>query len=210
MQIGDMIEVNNAVHILKQRKIIGGRHMKIYTKTGDKGTTSLIYGQRVAKNDLRVEAYGTCDETNSMIGLALSYLKDESFQKKELIEKMYHKIQTNLFHVGAELATPKGKEVKWSLNVSDIEEMEKQIDELNESLPELTNFILPGGHSAGAAFHVARTTARRAERCTVSLGEDVNPLVLAYLNRLSDLLFVTARYVNYVVGIKEQTLHQEK
>ncbi|MFS0779152.1 cob(I)yrinic acid a,c-diamide adenosyltransferase [Neobacillus sp. 3P2-tot-E-2] len=184
--------------------------MKIYTKTGDKGTTSLIYGQRVAKNDLRVEAYGTCDETNSMIGLALSYIKDESFQKKELIENMYHKIQTNLFHVGAELATPKGKEVKWSLNVNDIEEMEKQIDVLNESLPELTNFILPGGHSAGAAFHVARTTARRAERCAVSLGEDVNPLVLAYLNRLSDLLFVTARYVNHAVGIKEQMLHQEK
>ena len=115
--------------------------MKIYTKTGDKGTTSLIYGQRVAKNDLRVEAYGTCDETNSMIGLALSYLKGKTFQKKELMRELYHKIQTNLFHVGAELATPKGKEVKWSVNNSDIEEMEKQIDEWNESLPELTNFI---------------------------------------------------------------------
>jgi cob(I)alamin adenosyltransferase len=184
--------------------------MKIYTKTGDKGTTSLIYGQRVPKNDLRVEAYGTCDETNSMIGLALSYLDHESYQKKELIENMYHKIQTNLFHVGAELATPKGKEVKWTLTAKDIEEMEKSIDELNESLTELTNFILPGGHSAGAAFHVARTIARRAERCAVSLGEDVNPLVLAYLNRLSDLLFVSARYVNHVLGMKEQTLHQEK
>lgn len=188
----------------------GGIIMKIYTKTGDKGTTSLIYGQRVAKNDLRVEAYGTCDETNSIIGLALSYLNGESFQKKELIENVYHKIQTNLFHVGAELATPKGKEVKWSLNPSDIEEMEKHIDELNESLPALNNFILPGGHSAGAAFHVARTTARRAERCAVSLGEDVNPLVLAYLNRLSDLLFVTARFVNHVLGITEQKLHYEK
>jgi cob(I)alamin adenosyltransferase len=188
----------------------GGNIMKIYTKTGDKGTTSLIYGQRVAKNDLRVEAYGTCDETNSMIGLALSYINGESFQKKELIENVYHKIQTNLFHVGAELATPKGKEVKWSLNPSEIEEMEKHIDELNESLPALTNFILPGGHPAGAAFHVARTTARRAERCAVSLGEDVNPLVLAYLNRLSDLLFVTARFVNHVLGSTEQTLHSEK
>ncbi|HEY2421489.1 MAG TPA: cob(I)yrinic acid a,c-diamide adenosyltransferase [Neobacillus sp.] len=182
--------------------------MKIYTKTGDKGTTSLIYGQRVAKNDVRVEAYGTCDETNSMIGLALSHLRQENFQGKEILEKVYHKIQTNLFHVGAELATPKGKEVKWSLAPVDVEEMELQIDEWNETLPELTNFILPGGHSAGAAFHVARTTARRAERCAVSLGEDVNPLVLTYLNRLSDLLFVTARYVNYQLGHLEQTLHQ--
>ena len=181
--------------------------MKIYTKTGDKGTTSLIYGQRVAKNDLRVEAYGTCDETNSMIGLALSYLNKEKLQGKEIIEEIYHKIQTTLFHVGAELATPKGKEVKWTLAAYDVEEMEKQIDNWNEALPELTNFILPGGHPAGASFHVARTIARRAERCAVSLGEDVNPLVLAYLNRLSDLLFVTARYVNYHTGAVEQTLH---
>ncbi|WP_312472550.1 cob(I)yrinic acid a,c-diamide adenosyltransferase [Neobacillus sp.] len=181
--------------------------MKIYTKTGDKGTTSLIYGQRVAKNDLRVEAYGTCDETNSLIGLALSHLNKENFQGKEIIEKVYHKIQTNLFHVGAELATPKGKVVKWSLDSSDVEEMEKQIDDWNAVLPELTNFILPGGHPAGSAFHVARTTARRSERCAVSLGEDVNPLVLAYLNRLSDLLFVTARYVNHQLGAVEKTLH---
>ena len=181
--------------------------MKIYTKTGDKGTTSLIYGQRVTKNDLRVEAYGTCDETNSMIGLALSYANKENFLEKEIFAKVYHKIQTNLFHVGAELATPKGKEVKWSLKDSDIEEMERQIDEWEQELPQLTNFILPGGHPAGGAFHVARTMARRAERCAVALGEDVNPLVLAYLNRLSDLLFVTARYVNYKLGAEEHTLH---
>jgi len=182
--------------------------MKIYTKTGDKGTTSLIYGQRVAKNDLRVEAYGTCDETNSMIGLALSHLNKENFQGKEIIQQIYHKIQTNLFHVGAELATPKGREVKWTLAPADVEELEKQIDDWNESLPELTNFILPSGHPAGAAFHVARTIARRAERCAVSIGEDVNPLVLAYLNRLSDLLFVTARFVNHQLGHAEQNLHQ--
>jgi cob(I)alamin adenosyltransferase len=182
--------------------------MKIYTKTGDKGTTSLIYGQRVAKNDLRVEAYGTCDETNSMIGLALSHLNQESFEGKEIIIQFFHKIQTNLFHVGAELATPKGKEVKWSLKSSDIEEMEKQIDEWTEGLPALTNFILPGGHPSGAAFHVARTMTRRAERIAVTLGEEANPLVIAYLNRLSDLLFVTARFVNHQLGQKEQTLHE--
>ncbi|PLS05874.1 cob(I)yrinic acid a,c-diamide adenosyltransferase [Neobacillus cucumis] len=183
--------------------------MKIYTKTGDKGTTSLVYGQRVAKNDMRVEAYGTCDETNSMIGLAMSYLKNENFKGKEIIENVYHKIQTNLFHVGAELATPKGKEVKWKLESDDIEHLEKNIDDWDSTLPALTNFILPGGHPAGAAFHVARTIARRAERCAVSLGDDVNPIVLAYLNRLSDLLFVTARYVNYQLSQKEQTLHVE-
>lgn len=184
--------------------------MKIYTKTGDKGKTSLIYGLRVQKNDDRVEAYGTCDEANSMIGLALSFLKGEEFQGKEKFVEVYHQIQTNLFHVGAELATPKGKVVKWSLEETDIEKMELQIDEWEAALNELTNFILPGGHPSGAAFHVARTIVRRAERSTVNLGEMVNPLVLAYLNRLSDLLFVTARFVNARIGIKEEILHDKK
>ncbi|WHX41696.1 cob(I)yrinic acid a,c-diamide adenosyltransferase [Mesobacillus sp. AQ2] len=182
--------------------------MKIYTKTGDKGTTSLIYGTRVAKNDMRVEAYGTCDETNSMIGLALSYLNGEFFNDKEEMQAIFHKIQTVLFHVGAELATPPGKEVKWVLEAKDIEELEKKIDDWDAALPQLTNFILPGGHQAGAALHVARTVARRAERQAVELGDEVNPLVLSYLNRLSDFLFVAARYVNMHLGAKEQTLHQ--
>jgi cob(I)alamin adenosyltransferase len=182
--------------------------MKIYTKTGDKGTTSLIYGTRVAKNDMRVEAYGTCDETNSMIGLALSYLNGEYFNDKEEMQVIFHKIQTVLFHVGAELATPPGKEVKWVLEAKDIEELEKKIDDWDAALPQLTNFILPGGHQAGAALHVARTVARRAERQAVELGDEVNPLVLSYLNRLSDFLFVAARYVNMHLGAKEQTLHQ--
>lgn len=182
--------------------------MKIYTKTGDKGTTSLVYGQRVRKDDLRVEAYGTCDEANSMIGLALSYLNGEKFQGKETIEAAYHKIQTILFHVGAELATPTGKEVKWKLDSKEIDEMETLIDEWDKNLPALTNFVLPGGHPSGAAFHSARTIVRRAERCSVGLEGEVNPLVLAYLNRLSDLLFVTARYVNFQLGAVEKTLHQ--
>lgn len=182
--------------------------MKIYTKTGDQGTTSLIYGSRVSKNDIRVEAYGTCDEANSMIGLALSYLDKENFSGKDNLETVYHKIQTTLFHVGAVLATPKGKTVKWTVSDLDVEELEKQIDEWDATLPPLTNFILPGGHAAGAAFHVARTIARRAERCAVSLGDEVNPNVLAYLNRLSDLLFVTARFVNAKIGVLERTLHE--
>lgn len=182
--------------------------MKIYTKTGDKGTTSLIYGTRVSKNDARVEAYGTCDETNSMIGLALSYLQGEYFTGKEEMFEILHKIQTVLFHVGAELATPAGKEVKWTLDEKDISELEKIIDSWDAALPQLTNFILPGGHQAGAALHVARTVARRAERQAVEIGE-VNPLVLSYLNRLSDFLFVAARYANMHLGSKELTLHQQ-
>lgn len=181
--------------------------MKIYTKTGDKGMTSLVYGTRIPKNDLRVEAYGTCDEANSAIGLALSFLLNE--QKPEIIEvrNAFLRIQTVLFHVGAELATPKGKEVKWKLSEDDIKDLEKMIDVWNENLPALRNFILPGGHPAGAAFHSARTVVRRAERCAVTI-DGANPLVISYLNRLSDLLFVVARYVNLKLGAKEQTLHE--
>jgi cob(I)alamin adenosyltransferase len=183
--------------------------MKIYTKTGDKGTTSLIYGARVSKNDARVEAYGTCDETNSMIGLAISHLQGEFFTGKDELIDIFSRIQTVLFHVGAELATPAGKEVKWTLESKEIEELEKKIDAWDAELPQLTNFILPGGHQAGAALHVARTVARRAERQAVEVGE-ANPLVLSYLNRLSDFLFVAARYVNMHLGSKEQTLHEQK
>lgn len=182
--------------------------MKIYTKSGDKGTTSLVYGSRVSKKDQRVEAYGTCDEANSMIGLGLSYLKVEYFDGKEKFEGFFHKIQTVLFHVGAELATPPGKEVKWKLEDSNIKELEEQIDFLDGTLTPLSNFILPGGHPAGAAFHTARTIVRRAEREAVGIGEEVNPLVLSYLNRLSDFLFVAARYINQQLGEQERNLHQ--
>ena len=183
--------------------------MKIYTKTGDKGTTSLIYGSRVAKNDALVDAYGTCDEANSMIGLAASYLQNEFFEEKEAVLNSFHQIQTTLFHVGAELATPKGKEVKWKLEDSEIAKLEDWIDQWDAQLPSLTNFILPGGHQAGSALHVARTIVRRAERSAVSIGEEVSPKVLAYLNRLSDFLFVAARFVNLRLGQKEKGLHAE-
>ncbi|QBP40381.1 cob(I)yrinic acid a,c-diamide adenosyltransferase [Paenisporosarcina antarctica] len=183
--------------------------MKIYTKTGDKGTTSLIYGTRVAKNDALVEAYGTCDEANSMIGLAMSYIQHEFFEEQEEVQKAFHQIQTTLFHVGAELATPKGKEVKWKLEESEIMKLEALIDEWDANLPALTNFILPSGHPAGAVLHVARTIVRRAERGAVSIGKDVSPLVLAYLNRLSDFLFVAARFINLRLGQREKGLHAE-
>ncbi|EFM12335.1 ATP/cobalamin adenosyltransferase [Paenibacillus curdlanolyticus YK9] len=182
--------------------------MKIYTKSGDKGQTSLVYGQRVSKHDLRVQAYGTCDEANSMIGLALSSLG----QGKESMEikQSFHVIQTKLFHVGAELATPSGKNVAWPITDEDVRYLEAFIDDLDSKLPPLTTFILPGGHPSGAAFHVARTIVRRAERIVVALleRETANPVVLAYLNRLSDLLFVTARFVNLRSGCAEAILHQ--
>ena len=182
--------------------------MKIYTRTGDKGQTSLVYGTRVLKTDLRVEAYGTCDEANSMIGLALSHIHDLDFEGKDKLQQVFHVIQTDLFHVGAELATPEGKKVGWVLNKESITDMELYIDELNEELPPFKNFILPGGHPAGATLHVARTIVRRAERKAIAIGEGVNPLVIAYLNRLSDLLFVAARFLNLRLGRLEPTLHE--
>lgn len=182
--------------------------MKIYTKTGDKGTTSLVYGQRVSKADIRVEAYGTCDEANSMIGLALSHLSNVELENKDEILEIFHKVQTALFHVGAEFSTPSGKEVKWKVNQEHIEELEVVIDKWDATLTPLTNFILPGGSEAGAALHAARTIVRRAERCAVALGESANPLALAYLNRLSDFVFIAARYINKNLGVVESVLHQ--
>lgn len=171
--------------------------MRIYTRSGDKGTTSLVYGKRVPKNDLRVEAYGTCDETNSMIGLALSFLEKEEWAEKELFLEKMHRVQTILFHVGSELATPNDREVMWKLKKEHIDELEAQIDEWDKDLKPLDNFILPSGHSCSSGLHSARTIARRAERAAVGLEEHVvNPLVISYLNRLSDYLFVAARYVN--------------
>ncbi|WP_010198159.1 cob(I)yrinic acid a,c-diamide adenosyltransferase [Bacillus sp. m3-13] len=183
--------------------------MKIYTKTGDKGQTSLVYGQRVDKNHVRVEAYGTCDEANSMIGLAMAYLNDEDFNRKETLLKSFYNIQTILFHVGAELATPAGKEVKWKLTEKHVESLEDEMDELDATLPPLKNFVLPGGSKAGAALHSARTIVRRVERSAVGLSDELSPNVLAYLNRLSDYLFVVARYVNSQLNKEEPVLKPE-
>ncbi|GAA0450693.1 cob(I)yrinic acid a,c-diamide adenosyltransferase [Alkalibacillus silvisoli] len=181
--------------------------MRIYTRSGDKGETSLIYGKRVKKNDLRVEAYGTCDETNSMIGVARSHLSNEDFEGKEAVIEALHQVQTILFHVGAELATPKDQEVMWKLKKDHIEALEKQIDDWDQTLEPLKNFILPSGHPSAAALHTARTIARRAERAAVAIGEELeNERVVSYLNRLSDFLFVAARYVNQSLGAEELPL----
>lgn len=182
--------------------------MKIYTKTGDKGETSLVHGVRVPKFADRVEAYGTCDEANSQIGLALSLLPPT--EEWTQLRAVFHMIQTKLFHVGAELATPEGKKVGWPIAEEDVAFLEEQIDKLSADQPELTNFILPGGHPASSAFHVARTVVRRAERKAVHVTqqEQVNQAVVKYLNRLSDYLFVVARHVNLQTGTSEQYLHE--
>src|SRR5699024_10058035 len=125
-----------------------------YTRKGDQGNTSLIYGKRVPKDDLRVEAYGTCDELNSVIGLALSFLKDADFSGKDEFNEQMHRIQTILFHVGAELSTPAGKEVKWKLHEDHIKALEGWIDTWEQDLETLRNFILPSGHPASSTFHM--------------------------------------------------------
>lgn len=182
--------------------------VKIYTKSGDKGETSLVYGVRVSKDSARVEAYGTCDEANSAIGLALSLLPEA--EEWNEFHQVFHIIQTKLFHIGAELATPDGKTVGWPIQEEDVSFLEQQIDKLDESLPPLTNFVLPGGHQAASALHMARTVVRRAERRTVQIleHEQVNPVVIKYINRLSDYLFVAARFINQQTGRVEPNLHE--
>ncbi|MSQ46687.1 MAG: cob(I)yrinic acid a,c-diamide adenosyltransferase [Ignavibacteria bacterium] len=167
--------------------------MKIYTKTGDKGETSLYGGKRVSKDILRIECYGTVDELNSVIGLARS---NKCAKKIDNILKI---IQNELFVIGADLATP--NEVKSKTDkIADenILQLEKFIDTLDSELPQLQNFILPGGSKCGALIHFARTVSRRAERLVVSLSkqEKIDNQIIIYLNRLSDLLFVMARFQN--------------
>ena len=172
---------------------------RIYTKTGDDGTTSLGDVSRTSKNDPRLEAYATVDEANSSIGvvLAMGDIKDES------IKKLLIRIQNDLFDVGADLCTPVvDNPASEPLRVleSQIDYLENQIDHFNESLQPLRSFVLPSGTPAAALMHVARTVTRRAERTTWqaihAFGGGVNPITAKYLNRLSDLLFVLARFVN--------------
>jgi len=173
----------------------GGNEMKIYTKSGDQGYTSLTDGERVKKNDPHVEAYGTLDEANSMIGLALAKLKDE--EKLDKVKMILKQVQKDLFCVGSELSTPKGKNVYWPIKEEQIRYLEESIDTLEENLPPLQQFILPGGSEVGAILHLARTIIRRAERQSVEMQELLSTQnVISYLNRCSDFLFVAARWVN--------------
>lgn len=172
---------------------------KIYTKTGDDGTTALGTGERRPKFDLRVNAYGTVDECNAAIGVARLHTHEH-----EQLHAMLLRIQNDLFDLGADLATPEGDEKPQyePLRIVDaqVERIESDIDTLNANLDPLRSFILPGGSPAAAALHVARTVARRVERLIVQLaempGERVNPACIRYLNRVSDFLFVAARHAN--------------
>ncbi len=189
--------------------------MKIYTKTGDKGTTALFGGTRVPKYHLRIESYGTVDELNSYIGL----IKD---QEVDLVTKeSLTKIQNELFTLGAMLATPPEKEIlksgKERLNIPKITEsstqfLEDQIDLMNEELPQMTHFILPGGHQTVSFCHIARCVCRRAERLAVALHEEeaFDTGILIYLNRLSDYLFVLARKLSKLLSAQETKWIPEK
>ena len=175
--------------------------MKIYTKSGDEGSTGLFGGQRVSKSDVRVKAYGTVDELNSFLGLAIALIADEHLEGRLL------KIQHDLFSIGANLASSR-QEVKVSSDkkvkvpLERVSEMEDWIDELSQQLPELKAFVLPGGTQSASALHLCRTVCRRAERVVVEAKEqmEIDPGVVVYLNRLSDLLFVWARWENSKKG----------
>ncbi len=175
--------------------------MKIYTKNGDKGTTSLFGGKRVSKADVRIDAYGTVDELNSWIGVVRD--QEINIARKDILVH----IQDRLFTIGSSLATEPGNtKVKIpALSENDVLRLEKEIDAMEAELPPLKSFILPGGHLSVSFGHVARTTCRRAERIAISLSENeaVDPLVIRYLNRLSDYLFVLARKTAHELGAEE-------
>ena len=172
--------------------------MKIYTKTGDAGETSLLGGTRVGKDDPRVAAYGDVDELNAHLGLARAHAPDVKIDAE--IDEEIVRLQRDLFALGAQLADPTAqvgaKVSKAVVRDGDIERLEQVIDRLESDLPPLRNFILAGGSPCGAALHVARAVCRRAERGMVALDPPIEPVLLQYINRLSDLLFVLARTAN--------------
>ncbi|MGQ0738187.1 MAG: cob(I)yrinic acid a,c-diamide adenosyltransferase [Bacteroidota bacterium] len=176
---------------------------KIYTKTGDKGNTSLIGGTKVPKSHRRIEAYGTVDELNSFAGLCLDYLRAEN------IANVLAEIQDRLFTIGSALACDPEKETKLKipdLKAEDITLLEIEMDKMNALLPPMKSFILPGGHIAASTLHVTRCVCRRAERCCVRLQkkkEEIDPLIIQYLNRLSDYLFVLSRFTACQLNVEE-------
>ncbi|MEP7286914.1 MAG: cob(I)yrinic acid a,c-diamide adenosyltransferase [Chloroflexota bacterium] len=175
--------------------------MKIYTRTGDSGETSLFAGGRTSKDATRLHAYGTIDELNSVLGLALAQ------HLSEQVSLWLAVIQNELFVVGSDLATPLEADVAWVTRITDsaVNRLEHEIDVMDGQLPPLKNFILPGGTAGTASLHLARTVCRRAERWIVTLSqqEGLNPLLLPYVNRLSDWLFTAARYENLQAGREE-------
>lgn len=175
------------------------RITKVYTRTGDDGTTSLGGGQRIPKESLRIEAYGTVDELNSCIGVAVALGVDKR------LEQAFAAIQNELFHLGSDLCILEEDKKKFAvpqIEAKHVDALEELMDELSESLAPLENFVLPGGTPGAAQLHVARCVCRRAERHAIALSrvESIGPQVVKYLNRLSDALFVMARYDNFAKG----------
>lgn len=177
--------------------------MKIYTKVGDNGTTSLIGGTKVSKSHLRIEAYGTVDELNSYAGLCKDLLTD--LQSKKVLQE----IQDRLFTIGSSLACDPVKEPKMKLpdlKEDDVTLLEKEMDKMNDLLPPMKNFILPGGHPSLSHLHIARCVCRRAERCCVRLqveNQEVEATIIKYLNRLSDYFFVLSRFTGHQMNVEE-------
>ena len=178
-----------------------GDLLKIYTRTGDTGDTGLFGGGRVRKNGIRVEAYGTVDELNSVLGVV------RTFDLPEPVPEWLGRVQNDLFYLGADLATPLETKAEWVVRIGAdaVQALEQAIDQMEAQLPPLKSFILPGGTPAAAHLHVARTVCRRAERITVELNDQqaINPSAMVYLNRLGDFLFVLARWVNFMAGVSE-------
>ena len=184
------------------------RKYKIYTKTGDDGTTGLVGGTRVKKNDPRLEAYGTVDELNAVVGVVRSFPIPDEYKA------MLEEVQNRLFNIGSRLASDeKGDAITSGLSVSEqhLQFLETCIDKMEEDLPELTYFILPGGDMASAQCHVARTVCRRAERRILEFSDQaqVQPGIIRYMNRLSDFLFVLSRKLAVIGGVQEKRWKQE-
>ena len=180
----------------------------LYTRTGDDGTTSLVDGTRIAKDSVRLEAYGTLDEFSSFLGVVLSHKDCPEELKGQMLE-----VQSLLFDFGAYLATPAAEgEPKVSGVDEDLSKLESWIDALDEQTPKIQKFVLPGGSELAAHCHVARTVCRRAERriLTLSATEYVDPQLLSYINRLSDYLFIAARFINFMSGIDEIVWERRK
>jgi len=182
---------------------------RIYTKGGDQGETALAGGQRVPKDAVRIEAYGTVDELNAFIGLACVTCHEDTAQAGRLgkLTEILRRVQHELFNLGSQLSTlPKDLHPKQArITSAEIEQLEREIDAMNEELPALRSFVLPGGTRLNAELHAARTICRRAERLTVALKrvEEAPPEAVKYLNRLSDALFVLSRWANHVLGVPE-------
>ncbi len=185
------------------------RITRVYTRTGDQGMTRLVGGQKVSKDDVRIHTYGTTDELNSVVGLVRMELCRGAWSgdDRSTLDAQLHQVQNDLFNLGSDLATR--TEDRWEgirlVGAGDVERLEQQIDTMNESIPPLKEFVLPGGGPAPAFLHQARTVCRRAERLTITLAgaEDINPMAIKYLNRLSDWLFVAGRWAARAAGEAE-------